>query len=170
MRAIHRQYPSTCGPASLAMVLKHFGPDPAAAVLPRDVDHEGEEMLDLGYPGSPEHITWWGYRRRRLGSGDAGWPATAAAPCVMTPDGRLNTGASPHPLSRLARGRDMDYLRVPEDEGGVARIPVWLWNCPAIGCGGDRDASSGLTGIMYYVFSGSRRGPWRVLIHTHTQH
>lgn len=167
VHTLHKQYPKACGPAALAMVLKQLGitdpprrkpgnPRLALArrrwVVRRDVDIQGSETVDVGYAGSMEHLMWLGYHRKRLGLDQGIWNNGDAR--FMDTNGVLNTGDSGHARSQLAVGRDMAYLR-------FTQIPSWMWRGPAVGCGGEDDYYTGLTGIMNYIFSGGRNGPWR---------
>jgi hypothetical protein len=72
----------------------------------------------------------------------------------MTVGGVLNTAASDREKGFLALDGDMDYL-------SFRQIPSWLWRGRAVGCGGSTNYQGGLTGIMNYIFSGRRDGPWR---------
>ncbi|MCA9027422.1 MAG: hypothetical protein KDA86_19590 [Planctomycetaceae bacterium] len=171
VQTVHKQYPSSCGPASLAMTLKQLGIAHAESRLPfrpgeprrkpsghraypvkRDVDNEGDETVNVGYRGSMEHLMWLGYRRHRMGLDMTSW--NAGNNQFMTTAGVLNTADSSQPVSFLESGNDMDYL-------STAMIPAWLWNGPAVGCGGSSSYYTGLPGIMNYIFSGDRNGPWR---------
>jgi hypothetical protein len=167
VQTLHKQYPSVCGPASLAMVLKQLGITDAARPasagpgtvlakrqwrVPRDVDWQGSEMVDVGYSGSMEHLMWLGYHRHRLGLDMGGWNNSDNS--FMAINGVLNTAPSRTAKSFLAEGRDMNYL--PFDQ-----IPSWMWQGAAVGTGGSSNYYTGLPGIMNYIYSGARNGPWR---------
>jgi hypothetical protein len=171
VQTLHRQYPSTCGPASLAMVVKQLGLTGSSTtrlaggraatrvraakrslMMKRDVDNQGTEMLNVGYWGSMEHLMWLGHHRQRLGLDMMGW--NNGDDQFMSRDGVLNTTASSVPRSDLAIGTDMNYL-------SFNQIPLWMWRSPGTGCGGSLDYYNGLPGIMNYVLSGGRTGPWR---------
>jgi len=155
-QTLHRQYPSSCGPASLAIVLQQLGvtrpPSRPGYQTKRNVDGQDTETVDVGYPGSMEHLMWLGFHRERLGLDMGGW--YNREPRFMDQDGVLNTSDSPETRSVLALDGDMDYLPFNQ-------IPSWLWYAPAVGSGGANDAWYGLTGIMNYIYSGGRNGPWR---------
>jgi hypothetical protein len=167
VQTLHKQYPSSCGPASLAMVLRQLGisREPAAVrmhelrrigdmpgFLHRDVDIEGEERVQIGYDGSMEHLMWLGYHRKRLLREHTRWNDGDST--FMTVGGVLNTAASDLEKGFLALDGDMDYL-------SFTHIPGWLWRGRAVGCGGSTNYHGGLTGIMNYIYSGRRDGPWR---------
>jgi hypothetical protein len=161
-RAIHKQYPKVCGPASLAIVLKQLGisdPKRRNTFMPRDVDGTGARNVDVGYPGSMEHIMWLGYHRHRLEAGESRWN-NGNADSFMSADGVLVT--KPQPILRplaIRTKADFDKTRLNYYAGD--HVPMWMWNGPAVGCAHGRDTSTGLTGIMNYFFSGGRNRPWR---------
>lgn len=164
VRTIHKQYGAVCGPASLAIVLKQLGiSDPVSTpkpgtimaprrhvLMPRDVDREGSEMVDVGYAGSMEHLMWLGYHRRRLNIDGFNW--NAGRPDFMDRDGVLVT----RPAVQKTRfdGNKLDYY-------AGEFIPSWMTRGPAVGYWDGADTYTGLTGIMNYIFSGGRNGPWR---------
>lgn len=159
VHAIHKQYPSTCGPASLAMVLKQLGVTSSASLsMPRDVDlTSSSDRVDVGYRGSPEHLLWLGLHRRRLELDASTWNGghvSTDAAFFMDRDGLLDTRSSGVPRSKLEEGRNMSYL-------SYADFPRWLWKHPGVGSGGTWAHARGLPGIMNYVFSGQRNGPFR---------
>jgi hypothetical protein len=163
VRTIHKQYPQVCGAAALAMVLKQLGisgaPAPARRALvlrrrlhmPQDVDREGRATVDVGYGGSMEHVMWLGYHRRRLDVDGNSW--NNGRTDFMSSDGVLVTANTRH-NKRAFDGRKLDYL-------SCAQIPSWMWNGAAVGYLHGRDYYTGLPGIMNYIFSGGRNGPWR---------
>jgi hypothetical protein len=164
-RTIHKQYPQVCGPASLAIVLKQLGitdpprsPNPGTIAaprrhvfMPRSVDRNGSETVDVGYSGSMEHIMWLGYHRRRLEAGNRRWN-DGKTNSFMSADGVLVTTPQLAKL-RFDKGR-LDYYSGDS-------IPSWMWDGPAVGYAHGKDYSTGLPGIMNYIFSGGRNGPWR---------
>lgn len=153
VHAIHRQYPQSCGPSSLAMMLRQLGyDDPTTPLrLPQDVDALPDTKgptVDVGYVGSMEHLMWLGLRRLRLQEGMADW--NNAEPLLMSPEGVLNTEPIPGKLHLLNPNGEMDHLPfVPE---GV--IPSWLWRSPGIGTRTDDNGWDKLPGIMNYVVAG----------------
>jgi len=161
-RTIHKQYPQVCGPAALAIVLKQLRiSDPARrnTFMPQDVDGTGARNIDVGYPGSMEHIMWLGYHRHRLEAGESRWN-NGNAGSFMSADGVLVTKPQPilRPLAISAKA-DFDKTRLNYYAGD--HVPMWMWNGPAVGYAHGRDSSTGLPGIMNYFFSGGRNGPWR---------
>ena len=173
VHAIHKQYPSTCGPATLAMVLKQLGitdpPPPRGSLtrvravrrrvsMPRDVDLiASRDRVDVGRGGTPEHLLWLGLHRKRLeldaSTWNRGYPPTDGK-FFMDRNGLLDTRSSGVAKSRLAEGRNMDYLT-------YTTFPRWLWKHPGVGYGGRQSYATGLPGIMNYIYSGGRTGPWR---------
>ncbi|MGD8239072.1 MAG: hypothetical protein PVH68_11000 [Armatimonadota bacterium] len=158
VRAIHRQYPQACGPATLAMVLKQLGfarPDEPLR-LPANVDHlpgSPGPTVDVGYVGSMEHIMWLGYHRARLIPERGRW--NGDDPEFMSPAGDLNSDIGKASVSTLAPDGEMDYLAFAD--GG--RVPNWLWRGKAVGTRGDGNGWEGLPGIMNYIVAGMwRRG------------
>jgi hypothetical protein len=155
-----------CGPATLAIVLKQLGvsdpprppADPTRAMAPRrpvlvqqDVDREGTATVDVGYAGSMEHLMWLGYHRRRMNIDGNSW--NAGRTDFMSDRGVLETA----PTSRTKAAFDgarLDYF------AGTS-IPSWMWHGPAVGYMSGDDYYTGLTGVMNYIFSGGREGPWR---------
>lgn len=150
VHAIHRQYPQACGPASLAIVLKHMriAQRRRRQTLPRNVDCTGNGRVNVGYVGSMEHIMWLGYHRVRLAKEREHWNANDLR--FMSLGGDLNIEASGSTTSVHGPSGRMGYLRSDA-------IPGWLWHGPAVGTGHDRDAHTGLTGIMNYIIAGSNR-------------
>jgi len=149
VHAIHRQYPQSCGPASLAMVLRQMRIAKSRPhTLPRNVDCRGKGRVDVGYAGSMEHIMWIGYHRARLATGRENW--NADDPQFMSPEGDLNTDATERATSVHGPEGQMGYL-------SFGTIPKWLWHGSGVGTGHDRDAHNGLTGVMNYIVAGSTR-------------
>ena len=161
VHAVHRQYPSACGPASLAMVLKQLGvADTQLRGLQRPVDVDlsaDEHRTAVGYRGSPEDILWFGLRRRRLEPSSATWNgghATTDADHFLSPTGLLDLRGSGVPKTRLSQGADMAY--VP-----FSNIPRWLWKHPGVNYESETATGRRLPGIMNYIYSGPRGAPWR---------
>jgi hypothetical protein len=158
VHAIHRQYPEACGPAALAMMLRHLRfDDPGRRLeLPADVDSVPASpgpTVDVGYVGSMEHIMWLGYHRHRLRAGRSDW--NADKPDFMSPDGILNSEPGPDKVSTLGPQGEMAYLSFAE----TGCVPSWLWRGPGVGTRGDNNGWDGLPGIMNYVVAGVwRRG------------
>ena len=152
VRAIHRQYPKSCGPSSMAMILRKMGfDDPEAKLtLPLDVDGAGVGEVDVGHLGSMEHLIWLGLHRLRLVEGNEEW--NAAEPLLMSKDGILNAEPSKGKVATLAPNGEMGYLGFADEERG----PSWLWHSPGIGTRGDDNGWEKLPGIMNYVIA----GPW----------
>jgi hypothetical protein len=161
-RAIHKQYPHVCGPASLAIVLKQLGisdPTRRNTFMSQDVDGTGPRNVDVGYPGSMEHIMWLGYHRHRLEAGNSGWNDGNAG-SFMSVGGVLVT--KPQPILRpLAIRTKVDFDKTRLNYYAGEHVPMWMWNGAAVGCAHGRDTSTGLTGIMNYFFSGGNNRPWR---------
>ena len=164
-RAIHKQYPEVCGPATLTIILKQIGiSDPPRTAgpgtfaaprrpvsMPRDVDREGTETVDVGYGGSMEHLMWLGYHSRRLNIDGNSW--NAGRTNFMSREGVLEVA----PTSRQKAAFDGNRL----DYYPGAYVPAWMWHGPAVGYMSGDDYYTGLTGVMNYIFSGGRNGPWR---------
>jgi hypothetical protein len=155
VRTPHKQYPKTCGPATLAMVLEQLGVSNRVRdvnySLRQDVDDIGASAnFSVGYRGSMEHIMWLGYHRMRLGLDLGEW--NDGNDNFLSRQGVMNLTASGRDKSFLAVGTDMDYL-------SFTGIPKWLWNGAPVGCDGINYI--GLTGVMNYIFSGQADGPWR---------
>ena len=124
LRTTHKQYPRTCGPASLAIVLEQLGlanPNRAGSfLLNRDVDNiERATQINVGYEGSMEHVMWLGYHRKRLGLDMGEWNGGNNG--FMARNGLVNLDNSGETRSFLEVDGDMQYL-------GFTNIPKWLWN------------------------------------------
>ena len=155
LRTTHKQYPRTCGPASLAIVLEQLGladPNHAGSFpVNRDVDNiERTSQINVGYKGSMEHLMWLGYHRKRLGLDMGEWNDGNNE--FMDRGGLVNLDNSGRTRSFLEVAGDMQYL-------GFTNIPKWLWHGAPVGANGF--PYMGLTGIMNYILSGEDDGPWR---------
>lgn len=153
----HKQYPSTCGPGSLAMVMADLGLADTTQRLffNRDLDAWAEPMdmtvwnpntaVDVGFHLSMEHIMYEGYHRYfENGSGRVDdWPAEA----FNQTDHTLNTG-------NRAESLDGDFFQIPYDIGDVNWNPVtevtsgqvqeWTFHGPAVGFDGEGNTDEGL--------------------------
>jgi hypothetical protein len=128
-RAIHKQYPQVCGPASLAIVLKQLGisdPTRRNTFMPQDVDWAGARNVDVGYPGSMEHIMWLGYHRHRLETGNSGWN-NGNAGSFMSVGGVLVTKSQPilRPLAVRTKG---EFAKTRLNYYAGEHVPMWMWN------------------------------------------
>jgi hypothetical protein len=145
-RAIHKQYPQVCGPASLAIVLKQLGisdPTRRNTFMPQDVDGAGARNVDGAHhvagipPPSP------GNRQQRM---------------------EQRQRRQLHERRRSPRHEVSTYppASCGKDQGGVRQDPAQLLRrraCPyvdveraAVGCAHGRDFTTGLPGIMNYFF------------------
>ncbi len=161
VHAIHKQYPSSCGPASLAIVLKQLGitdPPGSKAYRPWDVDLIRPTLrIPVGFFGSEEDLLWLGLHRKRLEPGQSKWNGghkKTDSKYFMDTEGRLDLRSSGVAKTKLSEGSNMNYLP-------YSKFPRWLWRHPGVGYGGKKSYSTGLPGIMNYILSGKRNGPWR---------
>ncbi|MCP3962427.1 MAG: calcium-binding protein [bacterium] len=155
LHRVHKQYPSACGPASLAMVMDHLGlADPGSRqTAPRDLNHVGplppvgadwdsDVAVDLGYWLSPEHLMYVGLRRayqttwRHEDQRPSWWPKTP----FISEDGLLNTtstGPCPGTVdcgSFLQIDYELGNVQVDGGSGGyTGPVQRWLWHSPGVG-------------------------------------
>jgi len=154
VHAIHRQYPKSCGPSCLDMMLRCLGLDEPDTPLrlPANVDRlpgSPGETVDVGYFGSAEHLLWLGYHRRRLQDGAQAW--NADTPEFMSPAGDLNVAPSDGKVATLWPEDPLPAF----DFAPTGRVPNWLWHGPGNGTRGDENGWDGLPGIMNYVIAGA---------------
>jgi hypothetical protein len=154
VHALHRQYPQSCGPSCLAIMLRSLGfDDPSTPLrLPANVDRlpgSPGATVDVGYVGSMEHLLWLGYHRRRLQEGSQAW--NADAPQFMSPAGDLNVELSDGRVATLWP----DGVLPAFDFAATGRVPNWLWHGPGNGTGGDDNGCDGLPGVMNYIVAGA---------------
>lgn len=153
LHTTHKQYPSTCGPSSLTMVMEQLGKtDPSRRLnLPRNLDVDPvpqrlgiDETCRVGYPLTAEHILLEGHNRARTldpSWGPAGY--LLGSLLQLTPSGRRRT-----------------HYQIPYDlhYDAANRVDFWLERSPACGTGGETDADRTTKGLPFVAnkFGGGR--------------
>jgi Ca2+-binding RTX toxin-like protein len=120
LRAVeHKQYPDTCGPASLNIVMEHMGLANHSSVAsePRDLDGGGTDTVDLGYHLSQEHIMHLCYQHFRQGNQE-GWSDAMAQ--FMDGDGLLDI-TLPNTNSSKSDAGFGDFYEIRYDLGNNSR-------------------------------------------------
>ena len=157
LHTTHKQYGSTCGPGSLAMVMADLGLADTTQRLffNRDLDAWAEPMdmtvwnpdtaVDVGFHLSMEHIMYEGYHRYfENGSGRVDeWPPEA----FNQTDNKLKTG-------NHAGSGDGDFFQIRYDIGDVnwnpttkvtsGQVQEWTYHGPAVAFGGEGQYEEGL--------------------------
>jgi hypothetical protein len=140
----HKQYPKTCGPSSLNIVMEHLGMADRSVPMTglQDLDGTHTDTVPLGYKLSTEHIMYLGYKRYR--ERRTTW--ASAIPGFMDDHGKLDSDLAD------ANKNDGTWYEIPYDIGNVTynhttgaingQVQRWMSKGEAVGHDG-----AGLTDV-----------------------